>query len=199
MIIGVDIDNCSAKYTLGLSDDIARQLGVTDIEAHRLAYGPPVDYSMSNWPNFPDAFFNFHVKAVDNDLYQNLEPMERVSEILWKLSNEGHHIRIITSRFVGHNRHAKVVADTGIWLDKNNIPYRDIMFIANKTDIFADIYVDDSPTNIEAIRGVGRECIAFTAPYNLNFDGLRAENWEDVYNIIQEKVARDAKTKLAAE
>lgn len=189
MIIGVDLDNVTAKYTEGLRAAIAKQQDVTDFEAHNLLYGTPVDYYMSNWPNFPDAFYGHHTKAVDDDLYQNLEVMEGASETLWRLSDEGHHLRIITSRFVGHHRHSKVVADTGVWLDKTNIPYRDIMFVASKADIYADIYIDDSPTNVTNLRGVGRDVIVYDQEYNKDFDGLRAYNWDDVYRLIQEKDA----------
>jgi len=186
MIIGLDIDNTIAKYTKGLVNSIAEQLNVTDHEAHQLAYGDPVDYAMSNWPGFPEAFHNFHTTAVENGLYRNLEVIERASEFLWKLSDEGHHIRIITSRFVQHGQNSKVVRDTGIWLDDNKIPYRDIMFTNMKADIHCDVYVDDSPKNIEILNAAGKEVIIFDASYNLEIPGKHAADWKTAYKLIQE-------------
>jgi 5'(3')-deoxyribonucleotidase len=181
MIIGLDIDNTIAEYTSGLLEDIARQLNVDDMEAFHREYAPPVDYSMSNWPGFPDAFYGFHVKAVDRGLYARLKMIEGASDFLWKISDDGDHIRVITSRFVGHQRNSKVVRDTGIWLDDSNIPYRDIMFTSSKTDVYADVYVDDSPDNIINLRALGREVIIFDAPYNQGLPGRRAYTWAEVY------------------
>jgi 5'-nucleotidase len=191
MIIGVDIDNTAGDYTGGFTDDIAVQLGVDDLIAHAEAYGPPVDYAMSNWPGFPAAFTALHTQAVQNGLYRTMKAYPGVSETLWKLSDEGHHLRIITSRFVTNGQNSKVVRDTGIWLDDNNIPYRDIMFTSTKVDIFADVYIDDSPHNIEVLRAAGREVIIYDAPYNQGIPGRRAYNWDEVYAHIQDLMLQE--------
>lgn len=186
MIIGGDLDNTMLAYTEGLSDFIAKDLGVTDREAHALAYGPPADYAMSNWPGFPEAFTDFHTRGVVDGLYTRLKPFADVSKYLWKLSNEGCHIRIITSRFVKNGQNSIVVRDTGISLDANDIPYRDIVFTDIKADIFADVYLDDSPSNIVKLRAAGRKVIIFDAPYNQEFDGLRVHNWEEAYTMLHD-------------
>lgn len=186
MILGVDIDNTIAKYTDGLSQAIFRQLKSTDLAAHRIAYPEPIDYSMSNWPGFPEAFFDLHTNAVEDGLYRSLDMIEEASEYLWKLSEQGHYLRIITSRFVKHGQNSIVVRDTGIWLDENNIPYRDIIFANQKTDIHCDVYIDDSPKNILELQADGKEVIIFNAPYNLAMPGRRAGDWKTVYDYIQE-------------
>lgn len=186
MIIGLDLDNTVFDYTGGLRDAIAKQLGVTDMEAHYLAYSDPTSYGMNNWPDFPEAFHDFHTKAVDEGLYQILEIYPRASELLWKLSDAGHHIRIITSRFVKNGQNHRVVTDTGISLDNNDIPYRDIMFTGLKVDIFADVYIDDSPKNIELLKAAGRQVIIYDAPYNRQYEGRRAHNWEEAYAHLTE-------------
>jgi 5'(3')-deoxyribonucleotidase len=173
-------------YTGALRDAIAKQLGVTDMEAHRLAYADPISYGMDNWPGFPDAFRGFHTKAVEERIYRDMPIFPQASEYLWKLSDEGHHIRIITSRFVKHGQNHRVVTDTGISLDNSDIPYRDIMFTALKVDIFADVYIDDSPKNIELLKAAGRQVIIYDAPYNRDFEGRRAHNWPEVYAHLHE-------------
>lgn len=198
MIIGGDLDNTMCAYTTGLSDFIAEDLGVTDMAAHALAYGPPVDYSMSNWPGFPTAFTDFHTRAVEAGLYLKLKVFEGASEKLWKLSDSGLvDIRIITSRFVKNGQNSTVVRDTGIWLDANKIPYRDIMFTATKVDIFADVYIDDSPSNITKLRAAGRKVIVFDAPYNQDFDGLRVKNWEEAHVMLHDMAVKFHRKQVA--
>lgn len=186
MIIGLDLDNTVYDYTGALRDAIAKQLGVTDHEAHRLAYADPISYGMDNWPGFPDAFRDFHTQAVEDRIYRDMPLYPEASEHLWKLSDEGHYIRIITSRFVKNGQNHRVVTDTGISLDNNDIPYRDIMFTGLKVDIFADVYIDDSPKNIELLKAAGRQVIIFDQPYNRDFAGRRAHNWPEAYAHLQE-------------
>lgn len=189
MIIGLDLDNTVYDYTGALRDAIAKQLGVTDMEAHRLAYPDPHDYGMSNWPNFAtdeNVFRTFHTKAVEDRIYRDMPTFPEASEYLWRLSDEGHHIRIITSRFVKHGQNHRVVTDTGISLDNNDIPYRDIMFTALKVDIFADVYIDDSPKNIQLLKAAGRQVVIYDAPYNRDLEGRRAHNWPEVYAHLKE-------------
>lgn len=186
MLIGVDLDNCVFDYDSALVADIARQLGVTDLEAHRALYPPPVDWEMSNWPDFPERFREFHLTAVDNHMYRDMPVKDGASEILWRLSEEGHRIRVITSRFVGPGRNSLVITDTGLSLDKNNIPFHEIAFSNRKQDFICDVLIDDSPKNIAALREVEREVIIFDASYNRTIEGRRAKDWNEVYEHIQE-------------
>ncbi len=52
----------------------------------------------------------------------------------------------------------------------------------------ADIYVDDSPSNIAALRLAGQEGIVFSQIYNAGVPGLRADNWADVVSIIDDRM-----------
>lgn len=183
MIIGVDLDEVCAEYYEGLRDFIALEDNLTPDVALSL-YPNPDTYNMQSWKDFPDKFVEVHERAVNQGLYQKLKPIAGASEVLWKLNNEGHHLRVITSRFVLHGQHSKVLSHTAEWLDFNDIPYRDISFVARKGDIFADVYIDDSPTNIHVFNELKRKVIIFDRLYNKDIEGLRAHNWDDVYNII---------------
>ena len=183
MIIGVDLDGVSGEYVGGLRKFVCDKLQIP--EEQRLTIFPePIDYNFSNWPQVSDDFVKFHSEAVALGLYRDMDVIEGASETLWKFNNEGHHLRVITSRFVKHGQNYKVVANTAEWLDQHDIPYRDIMFVHDKVDVYADVYIDDSPSNIERLRAAGRTVIAFNASYNQHIGGLRADNWNEVYEII---------------
>ena len=187
MIIGCDLDGVAARYVQGLRAEVGSAFGLTP-EQILTELPDPLDYGFTNWKIIGDKFKEYHTNAVDAGLYAKLEAFEGASKVLWQLSDEGYYIRIITSRFVKHGQNAKVVADTAIWLDKNDIPYRGLDFEKNKTEVFADIYIDDAPMNIDAFHAKGKKVIVFDAPYNQDTEdfGLRAYNWDDVLRLIHE-------------
>lgn len=186
-IIGVDLDNTALRYSEALWADIARQDGIEDVAAHIAAYKDPESYDFHGWAGFPESFKERHLAAVDHGLYATMQAIPGAPEVLRELSDEEYHIRVITARFVGHGRNAKVVGDTAICLDREGIVYRDLAFAALKEDIFADVYIDDAPKNIEKLRGLGRRVIIFDAPYNRQYEGERAHNWDEVYELITGK------------
>ena len=196
--IGLDIDGVTARYVEGLRAKIATVLNIAPADVDRLLPAP-LDYAFSNWSGaIGDQFKKFHTDAVDNGLYAELASFEDASKYLWMLSDEDFYIRVITSRFVKHGQNGRVVADTALWLDRENIPYRGLVFESNKIDVFADIYVDDAPHNIEAFQKKGSDVIIFDAPYNQHCVGHRAYNWADVYRLIHEISARKDTESLAA-
>jgi len=185
MIIGVDLDGCTGDYVGALRKFVSDNLGIP--EEDRLTTFPvPSDYNFTNWPHVSTEFVKYHSEAVAMGLYRDMDVMPGASDTLWKLNNEGHHLRVITSRFVQHGQNFRVVSSTGEWLDKHDLPYRDIMFVRDKVDVFADVYIDDSPDNILNFQKAGRRVIIFDAPYNQGMVGLRAYNWDDVYYYLSE-------------
>jgi len=188
MYIGLDLDGVTARYVEGLRDAVAKALGITPEDVG----GEPEDYGFSNWREMKDRFKELHTGGVAEGLYRKLAIFEGASEILWKLSDEGDEIGVVTSRFVKHRQNGIVVRDTAYWLDDNNVPYRDLCFLRDKTRFLADVYLDDAPHNIEAFQAAGRYVIIFDAPYNRHLEGDRAYNWNDVYALIQKRKAEVA-------
>src|SRR3546814_1849883 len=69
--------------------------------------------------------------------------IEGCAAALWRLSDAGVWIRLITHRLYVNWGHQEVVADTVAWLDEHGIPYRDLCFLGQKPEVQADVYVDD--------------------------------------------------------
>jgi len=103
-----------------------------------------------------------------------------VAETLWRLSDAGVWIRLITHRLYANWGHAIAVADTVQWLDEHGIPYRDLCFLGHKPQVEADAYVDDAPHNITELRASGATVIAYDQPYNRELPGPRARSWSEV-------------------
>jgi 5'(3')-deoxyribonucleotidase len=99
-------------------------------------------------------------------------------------------IRIITHRLYVNWGHAVAVSDTVTWLDEARIPYRDICFLGAKPEVEADLYIDDGPHNVEALRAGGNEVIVFDQPYNRHVEGVRAASWLEVEDLVYEVAAR---------
>lgn len=184
-IIGIDIDGVLADYVYGLRTFVSEKLGVP-----RSQLPEPTDYHFSNWgEDFTKNFRNYHAEAVNKGLYLALDSTAFASQVVSILNDEEYHIRIITSRFVKPGQHATVVKDTALWLDNNGIPYRDIMFTSRKTDVYADLYIDDAPSNIEEFQKAGKNALIFNTSYNQEVTGYpRVNNWLEVKDYILNNV-----------
>jgi len=127
-------------------------------------------------------------------MFASLGEIPGASDTLWRLSDAGVHIRVITHRLYVSWEHADVVAQTVTWLQQPRadgrplIPYRDLCFMGDKTDVGADLYVDDAPHNVSALRAAHADVICFDAPYNQGIPGLRATSWAEVERIVLERV-----------
>ncbi|MEX2503993.1 MAG: hypothetical protein WD378_04035 [Egicoccus sp.] len=196
-VLGVDLDGVCADYETAFRNSVMRQLGrgVDDL--------PPqtVMDAYSQWGMTFEEFEQAHKNAVVEDrMFRHMEPLPGVSEALWELSKMGVWIRIITHRLLFSGAHESSAADTAYWLDHNDIPYRDLCFIGDKPNVGADLYVDDSPSNIVALREAGRSAIVFDQPYNRDLPGPRATSWQDVVAKVQaEFEARERQVRLPLE
>lgn len=192
LTIAVDLDNTSAEYTHGLRTKIGAILGIAPVDFHT-AFPVVTDYAMWNngWAEMDtkEKFYDLHSQAVEDGLFEDLVPYTGVSEILWKFHAQGHFIRIVTARFLKPGDRYTVMETTSKFLDAHDIPVDDIAFTARKVEVMADVYIDDSPSNIKNLTAAGRTVIIYHQEYNKDLEGLRAYNWEDVERLINEIAA----------
>lgn len=185
IVLGIDIDGTVGGYIESLRKYMGVKFNVPESELFEV-FPEPSDYNFSNWKHVFADFKELHSEAVANGLYEEMDVFPHASEKLWQLNNEDFHLRVMTSRFVKHGQNFQVVNATGKWLDKHNIPYRDLMFVHEKTDVYVDVLIDDSPYNILGYQALGRNVIIFDAPYNRDLEGIRVTNWEEAYDAIKE-------------
>ncbi|MEM9134458.1 MAG: hypothetical protein AAF962_08345 [Actinomycetota bacterium] len=179
-VLGVDLDGVCADYTAGLRRVVAADRGVApeDLPIER-------SWGFQEWGLSIDDFNRLHRRGVvDDRMMRTLPVIEGAADALWRLSDAGIWIRIITHRLYLNWGHAEVVSDTVHWLDEARIPYRDLCFLGDKPEVGADAYIDDAPHNVEALREAGNEVIVFEQPYNLDMVGPRAADWSEVEDLV---------------
>ena len=185
LILGVDLDGVCADYTTAFRPLVAQELNIplSSLPEER-------SWDFSEWGLSPKQFQDLHHKAVeDYRMFRSMPVFENASEVLWRLSDAGVWIRIITHRLYVNWGHAIAVTDTVEWLDQARIPYRDICFLGDKPEVEADIYLEDAPHNITSLRSSGNSVIVFDAPYNQEIDGPRATSWLNCEQMILDLAA----------
>jgi 5'-nucleotidase len=182
LVLGVDLDGVCADYEGALRQAVARQL---DRDPSTLGPQTSMD-AYVEWGLDATSFEEAHRRAVVEDrIFRTMRPVPDAPASLWRLSDQGVWIRIITNRLLFNGIHEASAADTAWWLDAHGLPYRDLCFIGDKPDVGADVYVDDSPDNVVRLRAVGRATIVFDQPYNRHLADPRARSWADVVDYVE--------------
>jgi 5'(3')-deoxyribonucleotidase len=180
-VLGVDLDGVCGDYTAAFRAVVATERGVDPASLPDERSWDFHEWGVAELGGFDSV----HRRAVlEHRLFREMPVMDGAADALWRLSDAGVWIRIITHRLYVNWGHAIAVADTVDWLDRHGIPYRDICFLGNKPEVEADCYVDDSPTNLDALREAGNDVIVYDAPYNQHVDGHRAYHWDQVEQLV---------------
>ena len=187
-VLGVDLDGTCADFYAALRPIAAEWLGV---DAATLR--DEVSWDLPEWgvAGAPGGYLKLHQFAVtQRELFRIMAPMPGAPQVLRRLSAEGVRIRIITHRLLLKGFHRVAVQQTIDWLDGHDIPYWDLCFLADKAAVGADLYVEDSPRNIEQLRAEGHDTIVFTSSTNRHLPGPRADSWDDVYQLVRIQIER---------
>ena len=184
-VLGVDLDGVCAQHTVAFRKIVAEEKGVPE-DSLTMDCG----WGFEEWGFEEGDFEKFHRMAVvDYRMLAGMPAMPDASQVLWRLSDAGAWIRIITHRLYTNWDHAIAAGDTAEWLDKAKIPYRDLCFVGGKTAVDAHLYIEDAPHNVEALRAEGRTVIVFDQPYNRELDPPRAASWDEVEPLVLEALA----------
>ncbi len=181
-VVGVDLDGVCGDHTEAFRQVVAAERGVDPS-----SLPAQTSWNFYEWGLDDESFLEIHRRAVlDHRMFRTMPVIEGVAEALWRLSDAGVWIRLITHRLYANWGHAVAVGDTVAWLDAAGIPYRDLCFLGQKPQVEADVYIDDAPHNIDALRAQGNEVIVFDQPYNREVTGRRARSWDEAERLIGE-------------
>ena len=182
-VFGVDLDGVVADFIQGLKPIAAEWLGVPVT-----SLTDEVSYGFREWDigDYEDLH-RFAVK--ERALFASLPLIEGAAPALRRISSQGIRIRIITHRLYIQWFHRQAIVQTVEWLEKHGIPYWDLCFMAAKSSVGADVYVEDSPANIRALRDIGKEVIVFRNSTNRELLAPDASDWLTVERWVLEKFA----------
>ena len=180
-VLGVDLDGVVADFYAGLREIAAEWL---DVPIQQLPEN--VSHGLTEWnvPQAPGGYEALHRFAItQRELFTRLKPISGAPATMRRLSGRDIRIRIITHRLFIKYFHQVAVSQTIQWLDRHDIPYWDLCFMQQKTAVGADLYIEDSPANIERLRAEGQKTIVFTNSTNEQLPGPRANNWDEVLEL----------------
>ncbi|ASQ91649.1 5'-nucleotidase [Prosthecochloris sp. GSB1] len=185
-VIGVDLDGVCADF-YGRMREIAAEWFEQPLESltERVSHG------LREW-GIADSkqYESLHRFALNQrQLFMTMPMIPGARKYLRKLSDEGFHIRIITHRLFIHYSHAAAVQQTVAWLDGHGIPYWDLCFMKEKSEVGASIYVEDSPENVMRLREKGFYTICFANSTNREIASPRAASWREVYEMVHRSQA----------
>ncbi|NTU58256.1 MAG: 5'-nucleotidase [Chlorobiaceae bacterium] len=182
IVIGVDLDGVCADF-YGRMRQIAAEWFEKPIEELPVE----VSYGLAEWGivdrNHYDSLHRFAV--TQRELFSSMEMVPGARKYLRMLSDDGYRIRIITHRLFVHYFHAAAVQQTVNWLDSHGIPYWDLCFMKEKSQVGADVYVEDTPSNVLELREKGLYTICFSNSTNRHIDAPRAASWKEVYDLVR--------------
>ncbi len=187
-VLGVDLDGVVADFARGLKPIAAEWLGVEEA-----CLTDDISYGFREWglerAGGYDALHRFAVK--ERELFARLAPIAGAPAALRRLSAIGDvRIRIITHRLYIHWFHKEAIRQTTEWLEHQGIPYWDICFMRDKAAVGANLYLEDSPENIRALRAAGHETIVVVNSTNRDLPPPRAGTWDEVERLVSERVER---------
>ena len=111
-VLGVDLDGVCGDYTAAFRSVVAHETGVDEESLPLLR-----SWDFSEWGMSAEDFERLHFLAVsEHRILRSMPVIDDTSEILWRLSDIGIWIRVITHRLYVNWTHATAIADTVEWL-----------------------------------------------------------------------------------
>ncbi len=180
-VLGVDLDGVVADFYGGLRQVASEWL---DVPMEHLT--EQVTYNLTEWSlDKAGGYEALHRFAVtQRNLFRTLEPMPGAPAALRRLSASHLRIRIITHRLFIKYFHQQAIQQTIEWLDYHGIPFWDLCFMKDKAAVGADLYVEDSPHNIEHLRRDGHATIVFENSTNRHLPPPRASSWTELEPLV---------------
>jgi 5'(3')-deoxyribonucleotidase len=187
-VLGVDLDGVCADFDKGLRPIAAEWLCVSQESLHEAPSRDYPEWGLDAAGGF-DALYRY--AATRRNLFKMVPPVNGASLALRRLDAQKHiRIRIITHRLYFEFFHALMVQQTIDWLDKYDFPYWDLCFMKDKAAVGADLYIEDSVSNMKALRKAKKDVIVFATSQNVELGKDRAQNWDEVEQRVLDVVGK---------
>lgn len=181
--ISVDLDGVCAKYNDYLREVVAEHSGY---DAERLPEPEFYSFVESGWPlRDENEYAEVHCNAVAEGLYRKLDSIDGSTRVLHQLAEKGHHLRVVTARFVRPGQHAQVCSDTVEWLDHAIDENDEVVRDEDGEPMEFNTALTEGVKNIR--RRVPYEDICFTAlKQDINVDVYIDDSPSNIYRLSTE-------------
>ncbi|WP_202638687.1 5' nucleotidase, NT5C type [Bailinhaonella thermotolerans] len=189
--IGVDVDDTLGAYWTAFR---AWRHRVHNVPLEQMPAPARWSLAESGWGFAHDGeYFDAHCQAVEDGLLRDLPPLPGAREALRDLRERGVQIVIVTHRLCADRLSpGQVLADTAAWLEEHDLAFDQICFLDDKSRLNLDLFFDDAPHNIAALRAAGRRAVCMDAPYNAGLPGPRARSWDECHRLALKALELDA-------
>lgn len=186
MKIGIDIDD-TVMNTFDVIEEAARYFDKYFLE--NKGYQDITKYDFHErfyWTSEEKkAFFNYFRK---NKLYLKAKPKGDALYYLEKLYNEGYEIYFLTRR--KKDEKLDILSITKNDLISKGFKFTNCYIGLSKKgeackSLGIDVFIDDAVIQIEDVNNYGIKTILIDNWYNKEYKGLRAKNFQEIYNIIR--------------
>lgn len=186
MKIGIDIDD-TVMNTIDVIEEAARYFDKYFLE--NKGYQDKSKYDFHErfyWTSEEKkAFFNYFRK---NKLYLKAKPKGDALYYLEKLYNEGYEIYFLTRR--SKDKKLDILSITKNDLISKGFKFTDCYIGLSKKgeackNLGIDVFIDDAVMQIEDVNNYDIKTILVDNWYNKEYKGLRAKNFQEIYNIIR--------------
>ena len=186
MKIGIDIDD-TVMNTFDVIEEAARYFDKYFLE--NKGYQDITKYDFHErfyWTSEEKkAFFNYFRK---NKLYLKAKPKGDALYYLEKLYNEGYEIYFLTRR--SKDEKLDILSITKNDLISKGFKFTDCYIGLSKKgeackNLGIDVFIDDAVIQIEDVNNYDIKTILVDNWYNKEYKGLRAKNFQEIYNIIR--------------
>ncbi len=174
--LGIDLDGVVADFNGGWIARYNRDFG-TQLHPDQVI-GWDQMHSLTAFDSM--AEFWEWARGDGQSVFRELPPLPGAIETLRELARE-HRIVIVTARFDW------AIGDTLAWLAAHDVLAREVHFLASKQDVSCDIYLDDAPYQLEALRRArpGATVCRRVAAYNLPVAGVTdVRSWSEFQDVV---------------
>lgn len=186
MKIGIDIDD-TVMNTFDVIEEAAKYFDKYFLENNGYQDKSKYDFhERFYWTSEEKkAFFNYFRK---NKLYLKAKPKGDALYYLEKLYNEGYEIYFLTRR--KKDEKLDILSITKNDLISKGFKFTDCYIGLSKKgeackSLGIDVFIDDAVIQIEDVNNYGIKTILVDNWYNKEYKGLRAKNFQEIYNIIR--------------
>jgi uncharacterized protein len=177
--LGIDLDGVVANFTKGWMDFYNAQFQTDLALEDSVSWNDLIDLTHFNTMS---EFWEWSSDLNGKSVFWHLETFPGAIEALQSLSDDGHHIAILTTK------PSFAIHDTLEWLARHRLPTTEIHILEDKWRVDCDIYLDDGPHVIPRLvtERSDRTVCRYVRPWNDPVKGATdVHNFDEFCEVVE--------------